>query len=320
MTTMQRLVVGVFRDRAQAEQAIHELLQAGFDHQQIRFAGSELATGGVFDKIKNVITGQGVSAGGIYDDLVDMGAPPDDARYYQSEFEAGRSIMAVLGTGGMQEAINILVRHGGYGANQRFAQGTAAGVQKPTTADEQRIKLPEKEPEVRKQPAESSYKDVGAKPQKSTDVPFSRSEPNVQQRPASGLPADQPISKGPTYQPPVRQEQVTSEKQPVKREEASFGERPVQETQQVTNRVQQKEAPAEYVGGVNVRGKGFEQGKDIEQSRETEQGRDIRRGRGFEQGKDIEQSRETEQGRDIRRGKGFGQGGDIDDTSDQTTP
>jgi uncharacterized protein (TIGR02271 family) len=300
MTTMQRLVVGVFRDRAQAEQAIHELLQAGFDHHQIRFAGSELATGGVFDKIKNVITGQNVSAGGIYDDLVDMGAPPDDARYYQTEFEAGRSIMAVLGTGGMQEAINILVRHGGYGANQRFGQGTATSVQKPTTGDEQRMKPPEKEPEVRKQPVETSetrpYKDVGAKQQKSTDVPVSRGEPYIQQRPASGLPADQPISKGPTYQPPVRQEQVTSEKQPVKREEVSFGERPVQETQQVTNRAQQKEAPAEYIGGVNVRGKGFEQGKD------------------------IEQSRETEQGRDIRRGRGFGQGGDIDDTSDQTTP
>lgn len=139
MTTTQQLVVGVFRDRTQAEQAVNELLQAGFDSHQIRFAEQGTSTGGMLDKIKSVFTGQDISAGGIYSDLVNMGAPPEDARYYQSEFEAGRSIVAVVGTGGLQEAITVLARHGGYGANQRFAQSTnygkGPGVQEPTAED-----------------------------------------------------------------------------------------------------------------------------------------------------------------------------------------
>src|SRR5579864_4013523 len=118
MTTMQQLVIGIFRDRTQAEQAINELLQAGFAHHQIHFAGRGAPTGGILEKIKSLFTGQDISAGGIHDDLVKMGASPEDARYYQSEFEAGRSIVAVQGIGDMQNAINILARHGGYGANQ----------------------------------------------------------------------------------------------------------------------------------------------------------------------------------------------------------
>jgi hypothetical protein len=139
MTTTQQLVVGIFRDRAQAEQAINELLQAGFDNHQIRFAEQGTSTGGILDKIKSVFTGQDMSTGGIYDDLVKMGAPAEDARYYQSEFEAGRSIVAVVGTAGMQQAGIILAQHGGYGANQRFAQSAnhsrSAGVQQPATED-----------------------------------------------------------------------------------------------------------------------------------------------------------------------------------------
>ena len=70
MTTAQQLVMGVFRDHAQAEQAINELLQAGFDHHQIRFAGRGISTGGMLEKIKSLFTGQDISSGGIYDDLV----------------------------------------------------------------------------------------------------------------------------------------------------------------------------------------------------------------------------------------------------------
>ena len=81
----------------------------------------------MLEKIKGVFTGQDVSSGGIYNDLVSMGAPPEDARYYQSEFEAGHSIVAVTGAGRMQEAITVLARNGGYGANQRFAQSANYG-------------------------------------------------------------------------------------------------------------------------------------------------------------------------------------------------
>ena len=122
MTTVQQLVVGVFRDHTQAEQAINELHQAGFDHHQIRFAGQGMPTGGILEKIKSVFTGQDIADSGMCDDLVNMGTPPEDARYYQNEFEAGRSIVTVVGTGVPLIAVNIMARYGGYGADQRSTQ------------------------------------------------------------------------------------------------------------------------------------------------------------------------------------------------------
>jgi hypothetical protein len=179
MTTMQQLVVGVFRDRTQAEQAINELHQAGFDHHQIRLAGQGVSTGGIIDKIKSVLTGQDIEAGGVYDDLVDMGTPPEDADYYQSEFEAGRSIVAVTGTGVPLVAINILARYGGYGAKQRSDQAPeydkGPDVREPTSedvnaelngADEQSAQAPEYDKGIDAQ--EPASEDVKAEPHRST--------------------------------------------------------------------------------------------------------------------------------------------------------
>jgi hypothetical protein len=118
---MQQPAVGVFEESAQAEQAINELRQAGFDHSQIRFAGHGIPSG-VLEKIKSLFTGENISVGGVRDDLAKMGVTSEDARYYQNEFEAGRSIMAVQGTENMQQATTTLTRCGGHTVNQRYAQ------------------------------------------------------------------------------------------------------------------------------------------------------------------------------------------------------
>ena len=52
MTAMQQIVVGVFDDRSQAEQAINELLNNGFSSDQIRFSGHGASTGGILDSLK----------------------------------------------------------------------------------------------------------------------------------------------------------------------------------------------------------------------------------------------------------------------------
>jgi hypothetical protein len=135
---MQQPAVGVFEESAQAEQAINELRQAGLDHSQIRFAGHEIPSG-VLEKIKSLFTGENVSAGGIRDDLAKMGVLPEDARYYQNEFDAGRSIVAVQGTENMQQATNTLIRCGGYTVTQRYAPSAAyargIGEQAPLNED-----------------------------------------------------------------------------------------------------------------------------------------------------------------------------------------
>jgi len=74
----------------------------------------------------------GAAAGGLIGGLTKMGVPEEDARYYQGEFEQGRTIVTVRAEGRQQEAIQILRRHGAYDATTRNAgaatdMGTTAG-------------------------------------------------------------------------------------------------------------------------------------------------------------------------------------------------
>ncbi len=273
MTTTQRIVVAVFDDRAQAEQAVDALQNAGFSNDQIRYAGHGASTGGILDSLKSLFTGQ--DTGSVYNDLVSMGMPQDDASYFQREYEAGRSIVTVLADGRMQEATALLARYGGYAANRPSAQTTGSaqtadyaaetgtGVQETGTEGQQNLKLREEQLRAQKQPVETGEvrlrKDVVTE-QKSVDVPVSREEVYVERRPGSGQPTDQPIGEGETYRVPVREEQVTVEKQPFVREEMALGKRPVQETRQVSDTVRREEAHVERAGDVNVQGSEVDDG------------------------------------------------------------
>jgi hypothetical protein len=126
MITTQQPAIGVFGESIQAQQAINELLQAGFGLSQIRFVERGIPIR-VREKIKSLLTGEDISVGRIYKDLVKMGVLPEDALSYQNAFEAGHFIVAVQGTRDIQEAITILIRSGGYSVNQRYALGATHG-------------------------------------------------------------------------------------------------------------------------------------------------------------------------------------------------
>src|SRR2546430_11243383 len=258
MTTTQQVVVAVFTERSMAEQAINDLLNAGFRSDQIRFGRQGASTGGILDTLKSIFTGQGTS-GDLHDDLLDMGVPEEDAHYYENEYRAGRSVVAVIAGGRMQEATAILARYGGYGANQRFTQTTdyAQTAGYAPTEGEQQIKLREEQLRVQKQPVETGEarlrKDVVTE-QQSMDVPVTHEEVYVERRPSSGQPADQPIGEGETYRVPVRDEQVSVEKQAVEREEVGMGKRPVEETKRVSDTVRREEARVEREGDVGIQG------------------------------------------------------------------
>ena len=259
MTTTQQVIVGVCDDRSQAEQALNELLQAGFGDDQIRYCGHGTSSGGILGTLKSLFTGQ--DSGRVYDDLVDLGVSEDEANSYQHEFEAGGAIVAVLAGGRMQEASGILARYGGYGASRRFAgtgdYTTDTGVAQTGTEDAPRLKLREEQLRVQKQPVETGEarlrKDV-VEEQQSMDVPVTHEEVYLERRPGSGQPSDAPIGESETYRVPVREEQVNVEKQPVVREEVAMGKRPVQETKQVSDTVRREEAHVEQEGDVNVQG------------------------------------------------------------------
>ncbi len=55
----------------------------------------------------------GAAAGGIIGALTHLGVPEEEARYYQSQFEAGRILVTVDAPGRLQEAMDTLSRNGG---------------------------------------------------------------------------------------------------------------------------------------------------------------------------------------------------------------
>jgi uncharacterized protein (TIGR02271 family) len=243
MTTNARsMIVGVFTDDAQAQQAINDLQRAGFSNDQMRYSARKGGTG-------------------ITDSLKNLGLPEEEATFYNSEFEAGRTVMTVNTDDRQQDAYEILRRYGAYDFNSRSAQAagysSTAGTdaRQYDTEDAQRVQLREEELRASKQTVQTgdvSIRKEVVTEQQTLDVPVTREEVVIERRPASGQPSDTPIGEGETYRVPVREEQVTVDKQPVVREEVSLGKRQVQETQQVSDTVKREEARVERQGDVNV--------------------------------------------------------------------
>jgi len=110
--------VGVFRDRALAEQAIEALYRAGFAHDTIRFASPSGATGSFFQDLKSLFTGPSTAASNIAGDLTDMGLSDDEAHYYANEYANGNTILAVQSAEREQEVLGILYQYGAYNARK----------------------------------------------------------------------------------------------------------------------------------------------------------------------------------------------------------
>jgi hypothetical protein len=58
--------------------------------------------------------GLGLAAGGVIGALIGLGVPEDEARYYESEFQTGRTIVIVKAGGRYNEAWQCLLLHGAY--------------------------------------------------------------------------------------------------------------------------------------------------------------------------------------------------------------
>ena len=87
--------------------------------------GPAIAGGTLGIVLSNAAIGAGV--GGLVGALVGAGIPEDEARYYQDEFEAGRTIVTVQANGRADDAIAIFRRYGAYDMSTRpDYSGTAA--------------------------------------------------------------------------------------------------------------------------------------------------------------------------------------------------
>ncbi len=159
MAMIQHVVaVGVFTDRVQAQRAIDALRRAGFSDDEVGFltraevadtgeqvagdAASGAVGGGLIGGVLGaaaallipgfgpVLAGGilaavlggaaiGAAAGGLIASLVGMGISEADARFYQQELEAGRTIVTVKTESGYDEAVAILRQYGAYDATTR---------------------------------------------------------------------------------------------------------------------------------------------------------------------------------------------------------
>jgi uncharacterized protein (TIGR02271 family) len=276
----QSTVVGIFQDRDQAEQAVTELRNAGFRNDQIEFAGHGTATGGgLLASLKSLFTGEDTTTDHVYNELVGIGLPTQDAHYYQQEYEAGRSIVAVIDADAskLQEASTTLARYGGYGASRLAAQtandDTSAGTLTQTangtrtaptaaqdtvvdTQGERDLQLREEQLQVYKRPVQVGEvqlrKEVVAE-QQTLNVPVTHEEVYIERRPASGRVTDTtPIGEGDSIRIPVREEQVNVTKQTVETGEVEIGKRPVQEIQQVRDTVRREAAHIEREGDAPI--------------------------------------------------------------------
>jgi uncharacterized protein (TIGR02271 family) len=265
MTATQRpsVVAALFTEESQAQEAVDALLQAGFTSDQIGFAGHGTQHG-LLASIKSLFRKDSTSMNDVYNDLVTAGLPERAARYFCREYDAGRSIVEVLGTGDMQRAVTILRRYGGYSAppgekaEDVSPRQPKTGIeseqrQQPMTGaeGEQHMHLREEQLQIGKQTVQTGTvglrKEVVTE-QKTVDVPVTHEEIYVERRPGSGQQSDTPIGEEETYRIPVREEQVSVSKQPIEKEEIILRKQQVQGVHRVNETVRHEEAHVEREG------------------------------------------------------------------------
>jgi len=222
----------------------------------------------------------GAVAAGLGGALIGLGLSKDEADYYNTEFEAGRTVVTVSAGDRVAEAESILRNYGGYDISHRGANamdttstGSSAlhatssgsmgaslpqGSQRDTRSDDAtgtRVTAFEEQLSVEKRPVETGSVNVRKEihtEHKTIDVPVQREEVVIERRPASGATADS-IGGHQEIRIPVREEQVIVEKETVAVEDVIIGKRTVQETQRVDETLRKEEIKVDADANVNVR-------------------------------------------------------------------
>jgi len=241
--------------------------------------GPAIAGGTLGIILSNAAAGAGVA--GLIGALVGYGIPEEEAKYYHSEFEAGRTIVTVNADGRVDEANAILRRYGAYDMSTRGSltesarAGTAAcatGTAKThvTGRGADTIQVKEERLRAEKQPVETGAVTVRKEVHTETkhiDVPVQREEVVIERTPVHGRAATQGVAagdicEGEEVRIPVREERVNVGKETVVTEEVKVGKRLVQDTERVSGQVRKEEVKVEQKGDVAIHGHGGVKGKN----------------------------------------------------------
>lgn len=183
--------------------------------------------------------------------LIGLGIPEEEAKYYEGEVKAGRTLVTVKADGRYDEACALLRRFGGYEYSNRLAgsQRTASGGS---------VELKEERLKATKTPVQTGEVTVRKEvitEQKHLNVPVEREEVVIERRPASGR-ATAGDLKSEEIRIPVKEEKIHVEKEAVVKEEVSVSKRKVQDTEHVAGTVRKEQLKVEQQGDVDVRNKG----------------------------------------------------------------
>jgi len=202
----------------------------------------------------------GAAVAGLTGALIGLGLPEEEARYYEDEFKAGRTVVTVKADGRYDEAVAILRRFGGFDMSTRQSARSGAACATATSGEAgKKVQVKEEQLKVHKQSVQAGEvtvrKEVHTE-HKTVEVPVEKEEVVIERHPvAGGKVSATDIKAGEQIRVPVKEEQVHVEKQPVVKEEVTVGKRKVQETERVGATVRKEEVKVEKKGDVDVRGK-----------------------------------------------------------------
>ena len=248
-------VVGLFRNYADAENAIHSLTEAGIPSNRISLAVSEdreasppnRESESFWRKIANFFEGKDDSAPSDTD-------ATNPALHYGKELKHGGVLVSVstLNAEEHQECEDIFEAHKAEleeGDLQESARpaGDATGQRLQLLSEVLRVhkeRVPSEEVRLRKEVVNENQ---------SVEVPVTREELVIERRPAEGAAAtSSEIGSDREIRVPLSEEQVRVEKRPVVKEEVRVGKKKVQESRQVNEQVKREELHVDREGDVQI--------------------------------------------------------------------
>jgi len=215
----------------------------------------------------------GAAVAGIVGALVGLGIPEEEARYYEGEIKAGRTLVTVRAGNRYDEVRSLFLQNGAYdmhggdaSAHCSTTQATAGRASSSgrthasspyRTEEAATVKVHAEQLRATKVPVEEGEvrlrKEVVTE-HKNVQVPVTREEVVVEHRPASGQASAADIRPGEEVRIPVKQEQGKVQKEAVVTGEVSIGKRRVTETENVAGTVRKEQVKVEKTGDVKVHG------------------------------------------------------------------
>jgi uncharacterized protein (TIGR02271 family) len=232
----------------------------------------------------------GAAAAGLGGALVGLGLSKEEADFYNTEFESGRTVVTVSAPAREAEAESVLRQYGSYDIslpNQGVGSMTGSTASSspmasaPTSSrsslasdadrairgaacdtpaggratGEKHITAYEEELSVQKEPVETGAVNIRKEvhtEHKTIEVPVQREEVVIERRPASGQ-AGGSVGGHQEIHIPIREEQVHVEKLTVAKEDVVVGKRTVHDTQRVDETLRKEEIKVDKDPNVRVR-------------------------------------------------------------------